>query len=96
MEKKVGHCSCCGEPLWRTDVSPEQRAGVRATFMLGDGSLLDLTLGECCQEDYDVEKIWKRVLDGWSFEDAEAYATMQGRENLILGLLYTIKWSEVE
>ncbi len=95
MEKKVGHCSCCGEKLWYIDVPPEDRSGMRATFMLADGSLLDLTLGNCCTESYEVEKIWRRVLDGWNFENAEAYATMQGRDNLILGCLYMMRWSEV-
>jgi hypothetical protein len=94
--KQIGCCSCCGEHLWDVADIPATRRGVRATAMLFDGSLMDLTLGDCCLKNPDLDRIWSRVVEGWFAEDAPKYALKQLQANGIAALLYTMKWKDVE
>lgn len=96
MIKQIGCCSQCGEYVWNPVDSVLSRPGVRATFILLDGSLMDLTIGNCCVADLDFSIIWQRVVAGWTAENADEYAAKQARENHIVGLVYTIPWKDVE
>ena len=96
MDKKLGHCSDCGEHLWIAEDSLASRPGERITVILADGSLMDLTLGDCCVAEPDLDSIWQRVVAGWKNENAVDYAAKQMRKNCILGIFYSKKWTQVE
>ena len=96
MDKKVGHCSDCGSFVWTSDVPVEQRFGKRVTVILADGSLMDLTLGDCCVANPDLDSIWQRVVAGWKNENAIDYSAKQMRGNCILAVFYSKKWTQVE
>ncbi len=99
--KRARHCSQCGAELWGKGATREERKGFRASFMLLDGSLMDLTMCEGCAGVPDLEHLWGQVLAGWRYakpEDAGMRATVarQARDNLILALLYRQRWADVE
>ena len=107
--KLLGHCAQCNEMCWDPHAYPEQPqstwTGVRAHFMLSDGSLMPLTMCEKCAEAPDFELIWDVVLGGWLDEPVRADEPPDMRDDqvlqqhvkgtFILDLFYTEKWTEI-
>jgi len=87
--KELGHCSCCREHVWDKDMPSGTWPGVFANTMLGDGSLMAITLCDACAESPDLDKTWANVLEGWDYEGATSYVSKQSRENFIVAVLYT-------
>ncbi len=97
--KKPGHCTQCGEFLWDREDDYRGRSGKRATFMLANGTVMDLTMCDECLEDLDLEKIWFQVLAGWRGGNADAVRediAQAVNTNFVLALLYTQEWRDVD
>ena len=108
--KLLGHCAQCNVMCWDPHAYPVQPrstwTGLRAHFMLSDGSLMPLTLCEACATEPDYELIWEVVMSGWLSEPArpdeapdirDDYGlTQHARGTFILDLFYTEKWTEIE
>ena len=92
----VGYCKSCGVFLWEQYQPTESRLGSTGVVMLGDGSLMSITLCDACCEDLNYDALWINTLAGWTAENADAYAAKQSRKNLILGLLYTLPSNTLE
>ena len=107
--KLLGHCSQCEKLCWDPHAVPPQPMntydGVRATFMLSDGSLMPLTLCDECIEAPDYDKLWEAVMGGWLHEAKtttdsptirDDYVLKQfSRGTFILDLFYVEKWTEI-
>ena len=97
--KKPGHCTQCGAHLWDREDDFKGRAGKRATFILANGTVMDLTMCDDCLEHVDCEKVWFQVLAGWRGGNADAVRediAQAVNTNFILALLYTQDWRDVD
>ena len=94
--KHIGHCTGCGEYLWDPQTDPAFWRGERATVLLADGSQMAITLCDKCLANPDLDIIWSVIIDGWFAEGATAYVAKQHKENLILCVLYSTPWDEVD
>ena len=107
--KLLGHCTQCQTLLWDPHALPPQPKstykGLRATVMLSDGSIMDLSMCPDCAEAPDLDLLWEVVMSGWLAEPIKATdsPTLRddqvmkqfGRGTFILDLFYTEKWTEI-
>lgn len=72
---------------------------VRATFILLDGSRMDLTFCESCSaglEPSEFPWLWKRVLVSWIAESGASHPCVKEQAtNAILARTYSKPWREV-
>ena len=107
--KLLGHCTQCNTQCYDPQAFPPQPKsawlGVRAHFMLSDGSLMPITMCDACAAAPDYEKLWDVVMAGWLHETVRGdedpiirdnyVLTQFARGTFILELLYTEPWTEV-
>ncbi len=102
----VGHCTQCDTHLWDLEQARANRSGHKATFMLSDGSIMDLTMCEGCVEEPDFDALWGVTMHSWLHEpryfadspavrDEQAFQRAQ-KGTFILALLYTDVWWDIE
>ncbi len=97
--RKPGHCVQCGELLWDREDDYRGRTGKRASFMLANGTIMDLTMCDGCLETPDFELLWYNVMSGWRSGNADAEfpnIAEAANTNCILALLYTQPWAHVD
>jgi len=107
MTKKVGTCKHCLGHAFDFDRPVKQWKGARATFMLIDGTFMDLTICEVCLGGkMDLDVIWKNVMKSWKEElmmavDRKEQSNIEGRikhltyhggQNFILSHLCSPSW----
>ena len=107
--KLLGHCAQCNEMCYDPHAYPTQPkstwTGVRAHFMLSDGSLMPLTMCDECVKEPDYGLIWDVVMNRWLHETVRSDEAPDIRDNyvltqfargtFILDLFYTEKWTEI-
>lgn len=110
--KLAGCCSKCDAEVFEVSVrDPEtrepKRAGlgsplenaVRATFVLMNGSRMDLTFCAACMDELtpaDYAALWRRVVVSWVHETSEDPSWVRSQvDNGIAGLLHKQPWREV-
>lgn len=97
--KTPGHCTQCGKHLWDREDDFRGRSGKRATFMMANGTVMDLTMCDNCLADLDLEQIWFQVLVGWRGGAVDAVREDIAKAvntNFLLALLYTQDWRDVD
>lgn len=108
--KLTGCCSKCDAEVFEiTERFPETRApkrvgkpfenAVRATFVLMNGSKMDLTFCAACMDELtpaDYGALWQRVMVSWAHEKSGGPSWVRSQvDNGIAGLLYRQPWREV-
>lgn len=97
--RKPGHCVQCGTHLWDRVDDFRNRAGKRGSFLMANGTVMDLTMCNACLENPDCELLWMNVMSGWRAGNCDAKRpdiAKAANENFILGLLYTQEWAAVD
>ena len=97
--KKPGHCSQCTKHLWDREDDYRGRVGKRASFLLANGTIMDLTMCDDCIASPDLERLWFQVVAGWRGGNVDAERVDIAKAvntNFFLALLYTQPWAHVE
>jgi len=109
MTKKVGTCKHCLGHAFDFDRPVKNWKGARATFMLLDGTFMDLTICDNCKDgDMDLDVIWLNVMKGWKAElmlavdkqdvraiqGRAAFLALQAHDNFILAHLCSPSWPD--
>ncbi len=106
---RLGKCKHCLGHAFDADRPVKNWKGSRCTFMLLDGSFMDLAICEDCHDSkLDLDKIWTNVLEGWEEELTMAvekpdpktsrrrakFLASQAHDNFILSHLCSCGWQE--
>ena len=109
LSNRLGKCKHCGGPAFDAAKPPQNWTGFRGTFMLMDGTSMDLTIcSDCGGGELDLDKIWQNVLRGWEAERQLAvqrrrpqdeaprrkFLRKQAGENRVLAVLGLCPWPE--
>lgn len=108
--KLIGCCSTCDAEVFeimRRD--PDTRAptkvggptddAMRATFLLADGSKMDLTFCRECASTLEpavFSTLWRRVLASWIAQSGVDHPWVKEQpSNGIMGLLHVVAWEDL-
>ena len=92
MHKQSGTCWQCGAVQWEDGEPQAKWRGRRVGVLLLDRTHMDLTVCEACTAVFDAELVWWKVMHTWN--NPALTAAQLG--NCILGVLYTLPWTEVD
>lgn len=107
--KLTGCCTKCDTEVFNIiRRNPETRVpvavstpldnAVRLTFVLVDGTRMDLTFCTTCADGLDPREysfLWRRVMHSWNAESPDHPWTKTQVDNGILGLVARKSWKEV-
>jgi len=87
--------------MFHRDAPVRLRGGWRATYILADGTYMDLSLcDDCLDEGEDLDAMWDVVMQGWLALAPDAHHPWVEQQaasgNFILARVYEQRWHEVE
>lgn len=109
--KLIGCCSACDLEVFEIlQRDPDTRApkkvsgptddAVRATFLLADGSRMDLTFcRECAStlEPATFPALWSRCMASWIAQSGSTHPWVaEQTHNGIMGLLHAVPWKDIK
>jgi hypothetical protein len=105
--KQIGCCSQCGQEVFEISRrNPDTGAPInvgaplgnamKATFVLFNGSQMDLTMCESCVDALEPSHfagLWRKVMDAWIAQSGADHPWPRSQvDNGIVGLLYARPW----
>ena len=99
--KEPGCCSACRMRLFPADAPVSLRTGWRATYVLADGSFMDLTMcDDCVAGGEDFDAMWDNHIQGLVATAPRMLSPYVNRQlddgNFILARLYEHRWKDVD